>query len=89
MRVHLICKTHGTTALVGPGSLLDELECVVCIAAEEAANEWRPCCPHMNTTCCGHDDYEGEPYTIWPGVTIESDNFSNYHSARTYADVPF
>jgi hypothetical protein len=32
MRVHTICKTHRTTALVGPGTPLEELECVTCIA---------------------------------------------------------
>jgi hypothetical protein len=31
MRIHTICKTHNFTALVGPGSLLDELECPTCI----------------------------------------------------------
>ncbi len=91
MRVHMICQKHRETALVGPGTLLDELECPACIAEEDAANEWRPCCPQMNTTCVGHDwDYLEEPTTKWPGVIIESANFSNMHRlSLDDADVPF
>lgn len=32
MKVHTICETHNRTALVGPGTLLEELECVTCVA---------------------------------------------------------
>ena len=35
MRLYTICKTHKTTTLVGPGTLLGELECVTCIAIED------------------------------------------------------
>lgn len=32
IRTHVICEAHRTTALVGPGTPLDELECVTCVA---------------------------------------------------------
>ncbi len=32
MRLHTICVQHHATALVGPGTLLSELECVTCVA---------------------------------------------------------
>lgn len=35
MRVHTICETHKTTAIVGPGTPLSELECVTCIAIQD------------------------------------------------------
>lgn len=73
MRIHVICKHHGVTAEVGPGTLVSELECTQCIAEYDAANEFRPCCPYMNTTCCGHDDDYHDPYPVL--VTIDSPNY--------------
>lgn len=32
MRTYLICREHKTTALVGPGTLIEELECITCVA---------------------------------------------------------
>lgn len=84
MRVHTICTTHRTTALVGPGTLLGELECVVCIAEQDEANRWRPCCPAMNTTCCGHDDWQ--PTVFF--VEILSPGYCN-DEHRNPDDVPF
>lgn len=85
MKVYTICRKHKTTVLVGPGSLLSEYECVVCIAEQDEANRWRPCCPQMNTTCCGHDDQE--PYVFY--AEIESPGFCNVDHERESADVPF
>ena len=85
MRVHTICKKHKTTVLVGPGSLLSEYECVTCIAEYDAANRWVPCCSAMNTTCCGHDDWEPEVFQ----VAITSPNFCDVDHERESADVPF
>lgn len=81
MRVHLICATHRTTALVGPGSLLNELECVACIAIIDSQT-WRPCCSRANIDCCGHDD--GGP--LWSGLEIESPDFCDSGHA---AEPPF
>jgi hypothetical protein len=86
MRVHLICPTHNTTALVGPGTLISELECVVCIEEQDEANAWRPCCSRANTTCCGHDDYADESSFQ---VRIDSPNFCDVDHERESADVPF
>ncbi len=87
MRIHTICKTHQTTALVGPGTLIEELECVVCvrIADEAYAASGRPCCSRAAIDCCGHDDYE-EPYGLY--VEIESPNFCNRDHAAEAA-IPF
>jgi hypothetical protein len=85
MRVHTICETHGTTALVGPGTLISELECVTCIAEQDEANRWRPCCPQMNTTCCGHDDWE--PVVFY--VEIVSPDYCDVDHERESAEVPF
>lgn len=87
MRIHAICAQHGTTALVGPGTLLDELECIVCVAIqdEDYENRRRPCCSRANIDCCGHDDYADEPNFM---VTIESSNYCNRDHARE-AEVPF
>lgn len=82
MRIHLICAQHQTTALVGRGTPLTELECVTCIAERDEA--WRPCCPAANTTCCGHDDWE--PY-VW-FVELTSPNYCN-DEHRNPDDVPF
>lgn len=86
MKVHTICKKHKTTALVGPGTLLSELECITCINEYDEANRWRPCCPQMNTTCCGHDDYADEPSFQ---VRIDSPNYCDVDHERESADVPF
>jgi hypothetical protein len=58
MRIHTICTEHGTTALVGSGTLLSELECVVCVRIADEAYQasQRPCCSRANIDCCGHDD---------------------------------
>lgn len=89
MKVHTICRKHRTTALVGPGTLLSELECVACIAEQDAeqheANRWRPCCPQMNTTCCGHDDQDPSVFL----VEIISPDFCNVDHERESVDVPF
>lgn len=78
MRVHTICKEHGTTALVGPGTLLGELECVVCVRISDEAYEVsrRPCCSRANIDCCGHDDYADE-FADEPSfnIAITSPNF--------------
>jgi hypothetical protein len=84
MRVHTICKRHGTTALVGRDSLISELECVVCIA-EQDERRWTPCCSAYNTTCCGHDDYADEPSFQ---VMILSPNYCDVNHAA-YDEVPF
>ena len=83
MRIHTICQTHKTTALVGPGSLLSELECVVCIAEYDESNRWAPCCSAYNTTCCGHDDWEPEVFY----VEMTSPNFCN--GVVTVSEPPF
>ncbi len=85
MKLHTICQRHNVTVLVGPGSLLSEYECPACIAEQDEANRWRPCCPQMNTTCCGHDDQD--PYTVL--FVIFSPNFCDVDHARELADVPF
>lgn len=83
MRVHLICAKHQTTALVGPGTPLSELECVTCIAEHDDAR-WTPCCAAANTTCCGHDDWEPEVFY----VEILSPGYCN-DAHRNPDDVPF
>jgi hypothetical protein len=92
MRVHTICKTHKTTALVGPGSLLSELECVVCVAIsdEQYAASRRPCCSRANIDCCGHDDEYAAEFADEPsfGVAIESPNYCDRNQAAD-AEVPF
>jgi len=85
MKVYTICQKHRTAVLVGPGTLLSELECVTCIAEQDEANRFRPCCPQMNTTCCGHDDQE--PYVFL--VEFKSPNYCNVDHERESADVPF
>lgn len=86
MKVHIICKKHRVTALVGPGTLLSELECVTCIAEQDEANRWAPCCSAMNTTCCGHGD-DQELYVFL--VQITSPDYCDVDHARESADVPF
>jgi hypothetical protein len=52
---------------------------------ENEANHWRPCCPQMNTTCCGHDDQE--PYVFL--VEILSPNHCDVDHERESANIPF
>jgi hypothetical protein len=84
MRTYLICAKHQATALVGPGTPLGELECVTCIAEQDEANRWRPCCSAYNTTCCGHDDDEGQVFF----VELQSPNFCD-DEHRDPEEVPF
>lgn len=35
MKTHTICQTHNTTILVGPGTLMGELECPTCLALDD------------------------------------------------------
>jgi hypothetical protein len=87
MRVHTICKTHKATALVGPGSLLSELECVVCVAIsdEQYAASRRPCCSRANIDCCGHED-DYDPRSL--NVEILSPNYCDRDHAAEAA-IPF
>lgn len=41
--IHIICAQHNQTAIVGPGTALEELECVTCIGI--ADGEIRPPAP--------------------------------------------
>lgn len=77
MRIHTICQEHGTTALVGPGSLLSELECVACVAKQDAAYEAsrRPCCSRANIDCCGHDEDEALRPLFDYALTIDSPGY--------------
>lgn len=75
MKLYLICKRHKRTAIIGRDTLVSELECIDCVDEQDAATEFRPCCPHMNTTCCGHDDDEPDPYPII--ASIDSPNYCN------------
>ncbi len=68
MRTHLICREHKTTALVGPGTLIEELECVTCVAIAdgllpappptdpEALFVSRITYHHNGNCCCGTCD---------------------------------
>jgi hypothetical protein len=91
MRIHTICAEHGTTALVGPGSLLNEYECVVCVAISDQAyaESRRPCCSRANVDCCGHDDDDYEPYPLL--ASIDSPNFCGGLSDPRHRtdEVPF
>jgi hypothetical protein len=88
MRIHTICTKHGTTALVGPGTLLDELECVVCvrIADEAHAASQYPCCSRANIDCCGHGDDFQDPPALF--VEIASPNYCDRDHAAEQ-EVPF
>ena len=60
MASRMICTKHNFQASVGSAVqyTLDYYECPACVAEVDAEYELsnRPCCPQMNTTCCGHDD---------------------------------
>lgn len=80
MRIHTICTEHGTTALVGPGSLLSELECVVCVrrADEAYQTSLRPCCSRANIDCCGHEDPSEYYQPLFDyAIYVESPNYCN------------
>lgn len=53
----LICATHNFYGVTSYASG-DVPECLACI--DEYDRPSRPCCPCMNTTCVGHDDYNEE-----------------------------
>lgn len=79
----VICATHNFRATVGidVSFALDYYEFPACVEIEdiEYLESRRPCCSAMNTTCCGHDDYDeyqAEPYdadsTLYYGLAFPS-----------------
>jgi len=85
MRLHRVCEKHNITVLVGRDTLISEIECTRCIEEIDGLSAFRPCCPQMNTTCCGHDDDYPDPYPVL--ATIDSPNYCDRVHAS--ADVPF
>lgn len=88
MRIHTICKEHGTIALVGRGTLISELECVVCvrIADEEYEASRRPCCSRMNVDCTGHGPDEDDAIFY---LEITSPNFCDVDHSLVLSEPPF
>jgi hypothetical protein len=91
MRIHIICKQHGTIAFVGQGTLLSELECVVCVRIQDEEYEAsrRPCCSRANIDCCGHDDEDSYRPLFDLAVTIFSPGFCDVDHAALSLEVPF
>lgn len=88
MRIHIVCQTHGTVALVGPGTPLEELECVACIriADEEYAASRRPCCSRANIDCCGHGPSEDDLAFY---LELTSPNFCDIDHVAALVEPPF
>lgn len=86
-RMHTVCTQHRFAVLVGPGTLLGELECIRCIAiADEAyAMSRRPCCSRANIDCCGHGPDQDD---LTFHVEITSPDFCNVDHAAV-VEPPF